>query len=133
MAFCGVCDLRRNEVKSVFTLRLFFLVGCRDFTVLVCDIFGSGDIEQALVCYWKTCHSESVMQWYFAVLQMSMHPGYYADLVQQSLGKSNLATEEIERDLHRSVLTDRDLHRSVLTDRKRPSQIRQKGTFICQC
>ena len=36
-------------------------------------------------------------------VQMSMHPGYYEELVQQSLGKSNLATEEIERDLHRSV------------------------------
>ena len=91
----------------------------------------------------------------FALLQMSMHPGYYADLVQQSLGKSNLATEEIERDLHRSVLTDRrssyvsfnrqkgtftdqterDFHKSVLTDRRGPSQVsvnRQKGTFTDQ-
>ncbi|KAK7490764.1 hypothetical protein BaRGS_00017993 [Batillaria attramentaria] len=38
-----------------------------------------------------------------AVSEMAMHPGYYADLVSQSLGKSNLATEEIERDLHRSL------------------------------
>ncbi|KAL8560078.1 hypothetical protein ACOMHN_041547 [Nucella lapillus] len=38
-----------------------------------------------------------------AVNEMSMHPGYYADLVLQSAGKNNLATEEIERDLHRSL------------------------------
>ncbi|XP_076450712.1 TBC1 domain family member 9-like isoform X2 [Babylonia areolata] len=38
-----------------------------------------------------------------AVNEMAMHPGYYADLVQQSSGKNNLATEEIERDLHRSL------------------------------
>lgn len=38
-----------------------------------------------------------------AVTEMAMHPGYYADLVRQSAGKSNLATEEIERDLHRSL------------------------------
>nr|XP_008103051.1 PREDICTED: TBC1 domain family member 9B isoform X1 [Anolis carolinensis] len=35
--------------------------------------------------------------------EMSTHPGYYADLVEQSLGKYSLATEEIERDLHRSM------------------------------
>ncbi|XP_015266570.1 PREDICTED: TBC1 domain family member 9B isoform X2 [Gekko japonicus] len=35
--------------------------------------------------------------------EMVTHPGYYADLVEQSVGKYNLATEEIERDLHRSM------------------------------
>lgn len=34
---------------------------------------------------------------------MVTHPGYYADLVEQSVGKYSLATEEIERDLHRSM------------------------------
>lgn len=34
---------------------------------------------------------------------MLTHPGYYGDLVQQSSGKNTLATEEIERDLHRSL------------------------------
>lgn len=34
---------------------------------------------------------------------MVTHPGYYADLVEKSMGKYNLATEEIERDLHRSM------------------------------
>ena len=34
-------------------------------------------------------------------LQMAMNPGYYASMVQQSAGKNNIATEEIERDLHR--------------------------------
>ena len=34
-------------------------------------------------------------------LQIANHPGYYGSLVEQSLGKETLATEEIERDLHR--------------------------------
>ncbi|KAI2657150.1 TBC1 domain family member 9B [Labeo rohita] len=35
--------------------------------------------------------------------EMSTHPGYYASLVEQAMGKCTLATEEIERDLHRSM------------------------------
>lgn len=35
--------------------------------------------------------------------EMATHPGYYADLVEKSTGKCNLATDEIERDLHRSM------------------------------
>ncbi|XP_039196786.1 TBC1 domain family member 9B isoform X1 [Crotalus tigris] len=35
--------------------------------------------------------------------EMATHPGYYSDLVKQSMGKYSLATEEIERDLHRSM------------------------------
>ncbi|XP_066470035.1 TBC1 domain family member 9B isoform X1 [Tiliqua scincoides] len=35
--------------------------------------------------------------------EMVTHPRYYADLVEQSMGKYTLATEEIERDLHRSM------------------------------
>ncbi|XP_078509668.1 TBC1 domain family member 9B isoform X2 [Lissotriton helveticus] len=35
--------------------------------------------------------------------EMVTHPGYYAGLVEQSMGKCNLATDEIERDLHRSM------------------------------
>ncbi|KAJ8247207.1 hypothetical protein GJAV_G00259960 [Gymnothorax javanicus] len=31
------------------------------------------------------------------------HPGYYGNLLQESMGQSCLATEEIERDLHRSL------------------------------
>ncbi|XP_067852059.1 TBC1 domain family member 9B-like isoform X2 [Heptranchias perlo] len=38
-----------------------------------------------------------------ALNEMVTHPGYYSDLVQKSMGKCNLATEEIERDLHRSM------------------------------
>lgn len=38
-----------------------------------------------------------------AVNDMATHPGYYSELVEQSLGTSTLATEEIERDLHRSL------------------------------
>uniref|UniRef100_A0A8C6L0G3 TBC1 domain family member 8B n=1 Tax=Nothobranchius furzeri TaxID=105023 RepID=A0A8C6L0G3_NOTFU len=35
--------------------------------------------------------------------ELESHQGYYAGLVQKSMGQSNLATEEIERDLHRSL------------------------------
>lgn len=33
--------------------------------------------------------------------QIQTHPGYYATLVEECEGKTTLATEEIERDLHR--------------------------------
>uniref|UniRef100_A0A8C7F453 TBC1 domain family member 9B n=1 Tax=Oncorhynchus kisutch TaxID=8019 RepID=A0A8C7F453_ONCKI len=35
--------------------------------------------------------------------EMATHPGYYAELVEQAMGRCTLATEEIERDLHRSM------------------------------
>uniref|UniRef100_A0A4W6DNH6 TBC1 domain family member 8B n=1 Tax=Lates calcarifer TaxID=8187 RepID=A0A4W6DNH6_LATCA len=35
--------------------------------------------------------------------ELESHQGYYTSLVQKSMGHSNLATEEIERDLHRSL------------------------------
>ncbi|XP_075872738.1 TBC1 domain family member 9B isoform X2 [Nelusetta ayraudi] len=35
--------------------------------------------------------------------ELACHPGYYGQLVEQALGRSSLATEEIERDLHRSM------------------------------
>ncbi|XP_073405868.1 TBC1 domain family member 9 isoform X1 [Dendrobates tinctorius] len=38
-----------------------------------------------------------------AINEMATHPGYYQELVEKSMGQYNLATEEIERDLHRSL------------------------------
>ncbi|XP_074847687.1 TBC1 domain family member 8 isoform X2 [Carettochelys insculpta] len=38
-----------------------------------------------------------------AVTDLASHPGYYGNLVQVSMGKCCMATEEIERDLHRSL------------------------------
>ncbi|KAM9850519.1 TBC1 domain family member 8 [Aulostomus maculatus] len=35
--------------------------------------------------------------------ELESHQGYYTNLVQKSMGHNNLATEEIERDLHRSL------------------------------
>ncbi|XP_064181968.1 TBC1 domain family member 9B [Anguilla rostrata] len=35
--------------------------------------------------------------------EMATHPGYYGELVEQAMGHCSLATEEIERDLHRSM------------------------------
>jgi len=40
----------------------------------------------------------------FHFFQMATNPGYYAELVKQSSGKYTMATEEIERDLHRFVI-----------------------------
>ncbi|XP_072120207.1 TBC1 domain family member 9B-like isoform X1 [Mobula birostris] len=38
-----------------------------------------------------------------ALNEMLTHPGYYARLVAESMGRYTLATDEIERDLHRSM------------------------------
>ncbi|KAK2505426.1 hypothetical protein MC885_013431 [Smutsia gigantea] len=38
-----------------------------------------------------------------AVTELACHPGYYSNLVEASMGKCCLVTEEIERDLHRSL------------------------------
>ncbi|XP_039723019.1 TBC1 domain family member 8 isoform X6 [Pteropus medius] len=38
-----------------------------------------------------------------AVTDLASHPGYYGHLVEESMGKCCLVTEEIERDLHRSL------------------------------
>lgn len=38
-----------------------------------------------------------------ATSDLESHQGYYAKLVQKSMGQSSLATDEIERDLHRSL------------------------------
>ena len=55
----------------------------------------------------KHFKAQEVKQYLFVIAgawnEMVTHPGYYADLVEKSMGKYNLATEEIERDLHRSM------------------------------
>ncbi|EPY75717.1 TBC1 domain family, member 8 (with GRAM domain) isoform 1 [Camelus ferus] len=38
-----------------------------------------------------------------AVTDLAAHPGYYGNLVEESMGRCCLVTEEIERDLHRSL------------------------------
>lgn len=38
-----------------------------------------------------------------AETDLASHPGYYMHLVEASMGKCCMATEEIERDLHRSL------------------------------
>jgi hypothetical protein len=35
---------------------------------------------------------------------MLAHPGYYASLVEKTIGKENFTTDEIERDLHRYLI-----------------------------
>ncbi|XP_036316628.1 TBC1 domain family member 8B isoform X1 [Pipistrellus kuhlii] len=51
----------------------------------------------------ETLRGELWMLFSGAVNDMAAHPGYYAKVVEQSLGTCNLATEEIERDLRRSL------------------------------
>lgn len=38
-----------------------------------------------------------------AVHDMTSHPGYYGRLLEECMGSSSLACDEIERDLHRSL------------------------------
>ncbi|KAH9518800.1 TBC1 domain member 9 [Bulinus truncatus] len=49
------------------------------------------------------CRGEMWMVFSGAVNELATHPNYYADIVKQSKGHSSIATEEIERDLHRSL------------------------------
>ncbi|XP_073920350.1 TBC1 domain family member 8B isoform X3 [Castor canadensis] len=51
----------------------------------------------------ETLKGELWMLFSGAVNDMATNPGYYAEVVEQSLGTCNLATEEIERDLRRSL------------------------------
>ncbi|XP_016117437.1 TBC1 domain family member 8-like [Sinocyclocheilus grahami] len=39
----------------------------------------------------------------YACSSLAAHPSYYADLLEKCRGESSIATEEIERDLHRSL------------------------------
>ena len=38
-----------------------------------------------------------------AVHDKNCHPGYYVKMVEESMGKNDLTSDEIERDLHRSL------------------------------
>ncbi|KAG7240344.1 hypothetical protein INR49_026915 [Caranx melampygus] len=60
---------------------------------------GNKSLEQAKERLWEDHFSE----FGHATSELESHQGYYAGLVQKSMGQSNLATEEIERDLHRSL------------------------------
>lgn len=47
---------------------------------------------------------------YILLLQIQTHPGYYAKYVDECEGNNSLATEEIERDLHRWVIVNQESH-----------------------
>ncbi|XP_011379278.1 TBC1 domain family member 8B isoform X3 [Pteropus vampyrus] len=51
----------------------------------------------------ETLRGELWMLFSGAVNDMAVNPGYYAEVVEQSVGTCNLATEEIEHDLRRSL------------------------------
>ncbi|XP_072532743.1 TBC1 domain family member 8B isoform X2 [Salminus brasiliensis] len=51
----------------------------------------------------ETLRGELWMLFSGAVNDMATHPGYYATLLDECMGNSSLACDEIERDLHRSL------------------------------
>uniref|UniRef100_A0A3B4BWP9 TBC1 domain family member 8B n=1 Tax=Pygocentrus nattereri TaxID=42514 RepID=A0A3B4BWP9_PYGNA len=51
----------------------------------------------------ETLRGELWMLFSGAVNDMATHPGYYAALLDECMGSSSLACDEIERDLHRSL------------------------------
>ncbi|KAF3694569.1 TBC1 domain family member 8 AD 3 Vascular Rab-GAP/TBC-containing protein [Channa argus] len=60
---------------------------------------GERDVSECLNKAGSTC----LLQRRDASSELESHQGYYTGLVQKSMGHNNLATEEIERDLHRSL------------------------------
>lgn len=64
---------------------------------------------------------------------MIAHPGYYADLVQQSLGKSTMATEEIERDLHRYCTLYKPVSKVIKCEIDDQSQVSDMGCVHKWC
>ncbi|XP_059404426.1 TBC1 domain family member 8B isoform X2 [Carassius carassius] len=51
----------------------------------------------------ETLRGELWMLFSGAVHEMTSHPGYYGRLLEECMGSSSLACDEIERDLHRSL------------------------------
>uniref|UniRef100_A0A4W4F7U3 TBC1 domain family member 8B n=1 Tax=Electrophorus electricus TaxID=8005 RepID=A0A4W4F7U3_ELEEL len=51
----------------------------------------------------ETLRGELWMLFSGAVNDMAVHPGYYTSLLEECMGSSSLACDEIERDLHRSL------------------------------
>uniref|UniRef100_A0A668ALE2 TBC1 domain family member 8B n=1 Tax=Myripristis murdjan TaxID=586833 RepID=A0A668ALE2_9TELE len=51
----------------------------------------------------ESLRGELWMNFSDASTELAAHQGYYSGLVQRAMGHSSLATEEIERDLHRSL------------------------------
>uniref|UniRef100_A0A3Q3ALY1 TBC1 domain family member 8B n=1 Tax=Kryptolebias marmoratus TaxID=37003 RepID=A0A3Q3ALY1_KRYMA len=67
-------------------------------------MFRTGKIQKLVAMgIPESLRGELWMTFSDASSELESHQGYYASLVQKSMGQSNLATEEIERDLHRSL------------------------------
>ena len=55
-------------------------------------------ITSSLLSLWKPTRMLLIILF---VTQMATHPGYYASLIEKTQGRTTIATDEIERDLHR--------------------------------
>uniref|UniRef100_S4RMC4 TBC1 domain family member 9B n=1 Tax=Petromyzon marinus TaxID=7757 RepID=S4RMC4_PETMA len=51
----------------------------------------------------ESLRGELWMHFSGAIHEMNSYPGYYAEIVRSSMGRMSLVTDEIERDLHRSL------------------------------
>ncbi|KAG9348883.1 hypothetical protein JZ751_029200 [Albula glossodonta] len=69
------------------------------------DSHGDSSKIQKLVAMGipETLRGELWMAFSDATSELMAHPGYYEKMLQESMGQCSLATEEIERDLHRSL------------------------------
>ena len=67
-------------------------------------MFRTNDVTE-LICKGipNKLRSEIWMLMSGAIHERLANPGYYASLVSSSIGVKNLANDEIERDLHRSL------------------------------
>jgi len=73
-------------------------------------VAGEHIYELWLLLYQDSNYERNSMYFYYLMVpfagaynDMVTNPGVYRNLVEQSIGKHSVATEEIERDLHRSL------------------------------
>uniref|UniRef100_A0A3B4XIE2 TBC1 domain family member 8B n=1 Tax=Seriola lalandi dorsalis TaxID=1841481 RepID=A0A3B4XIE2_SERLL len=114
----AVCQTQINHLKSISRFVCESVCGCQSMEQAKERLwedhfseFGRGvhmfrtEKIQRLVAMGipESLRGELWMTLSDASSELEAHQGYYTSQVQKSMGQSNLATEEIERDLHRSL------------------------------
>ncbi|XP_061690467.1 TBC1 domain family member 9B isoform X2 [Syngnathoides biaculeatus] len=94
---CGLCQMKEKMKEEAWNIHF------SEFGRGVCMYRTSRTRELVLAGIPESLRGELWLLFSGARNQMAMHSGYYGDLVDQTAGLSSLATEEIERDLHRSM------------------------------